>query len=235
MGLYYLNARYYNGEWGRFVNADGQLVTGQSISGTNLFAYCDNNPISHEDTDGEMAAAAGVIAMGFSAGGANAWNPAGWAILGVTAIAALIILVIPWDTVGKNISIGWNQLKSYIKSNIRSAAISKAISNTDSKTKAKIKKERSRYDYWVALYVDFGDGKGTYIPTAPISFKRAISYVRRGGNVFADSKYNARKLARAVGGGYPEYNIEHGKEGFWKHYHATRKNKRIGGHILYVA
>ena len=46
-------------------------------------------------------------------------------------------------------------------------------------------------------------GRGTYIPTTPLSYTRAISYVRGGGSVFADSRNNAYKLAKAVGGGTP--------------------------------
>lgn len=44
-GLYYLRSRYYNPEWGRFVNADA-LIKG------NLYSYCLNNPIIANDLDG---------------------------------------------------------------------------------------------------------------------------------------------------------------------------------------
>jgi RHS repeat-associated protein len=51
-GLYYLQSRYYNPEWDRFINADalGEIV-GQLVS-HNLFAYCRNNPVSRLDSDG---------------------------------------------------------------------------------------------------------------------------------------------------------------------------------------
>jgi len=49
-GLYYLNSRYYNPEWGRFINVDGQINDG--LLGTNLFAYCKNNPVNREDPKG---------------------------------------------------------------------------------------------------------------------------------------------------------------------------------------
>lgn len=45
-GLYYLRSRYYNPEWGRFINAD-TLIKG------NMFAYCENNPIISFDPLGE--------------------------------------------------------------------------------------------------------------------------------------------------------------------------------------
>ncbi|MGF0108615.1 MULTISPECIES: RHS repeat-associated core domain-containing protein [unclassified Clostridium] len=45
-GLYYLNARYYNPEWGRFINADGIVGTQGELLSANMFAYCKNNPVN---------------------------------------------------------------------------------------------------------------------------------------------------------------------------------------------
>jgi RHS repeat-associated protein len=51
-GLYYLQSRYYNPEWGRFINADEiAAVTGELLS-SNMFAYCKNNAVNMEDSDG---------------------------------------------------------------------------------------------------------------------------------------------------------------------------------------
>ena len=49
-GLYYLRSRYYNPQWGRFVNAD-MLIQCKKI-GCNLFAYCSNRPILFSDANG---------------------------------------------------------------------------------------------------------------------------------------------------------------------------------------
>ena len=46
-GLYYLNARYYDPEVVRFINADETLD-----GGYNLFEYCYNNPIMFYDSNG---------------------------------------------------------------------------------------------------------------------------------------------------------------------------------------
>ncbi len=54
-GLYYLNSRYYNAEWGRFINADGYVSTGQGITGYNMFAYCENNPVMNADYTGALS------------------------------------------------------------------------------------------------------------------------------------------------------------------------------------
>lgn len=51
-GLYYLNSRYYNPTWGRFINADGIIGANQDLLGYNLYAYCSNSPISYEDKEG---------------------------------------------------------------------------------------------------------------------------------------------------------------------------------------
>ena len=51
-GLYYLNSRYYNPTWGRFINADGQLNDG--IFGNDLFSYCLNNPVNMSDYEGNV-------------------------------------------------------------------------------------------------------------------------------------------------------------------------------------
>ena len=54
-GLYYLQSRYYNPEWGRFLNCDDTnilLTTQGETHNANLFAYCDNNPVNRVDYTG---------------------------------------------------------------------------------------------------------------------------------------------------------------------------------------
>ena len=53
--LYYLNSRYYNPEWGRYINADIYISTGQGLTGANMFAYCGNDPVNNLDPTGECA------------------------------------------------------------------------------------------------------------------------------------------------------------------------------------
>ena len=51
-GLYYLNSRYYDPEVGRFLNADAAIGQIGNVQGTNMFAYCFNNPVNMSDYDG---------------------------------------------------------------------------------------------------------------------------------------------------------------------------------------
>ena len=61
-GLYYLQSRYYNPEWGRFISADEYTTTGQGLTANNMFAYCNNNPVNFVDTSGATPV---HIALGF--------------------------------------------------------------------------------------------------------------------------------------------------------------------------
>ena len=51
-GFFYVGSRYYNPEWGRFLNADAQVGINGDLLGANVFAYCDNNPIMLYDPNG---------------------------------------------------------------------------------------------------------------------------------------------------------------------------------------
>ncbi len=69
-GMYYLQSRYYNPVWGRFVNADDlgvmKSMFENSISNIsesddtvllmgNIFAYCWNNPVNYSDPSGYLS------------------------------------------------------------------------------------------------------------------------------------------------------------------------------------
>ena len=52
--FYYLQSRYYNPEVGRFLNADDidYLGINGELTSNNLFTYCINNPVNHDDSHG---------------------------------------------------------------------------------------------------------------------------------------------------------------------------------------
>jgi hypothetical protein len=53
--LYYLQSRYYNPEWGRFINADSEGGNVGQLLSHNLFAYCMNNPVNMIDPSGHWS------------------------------------------------------------------------------------------------------------------------------------------------------------------------------------
>jgi len=52
-GLYYLQSRYYNPDWGRFISQDeAQYHEGMTGAAANLYAYGANNPVMMSDPTG---------------------------------------------------------------------------------------------------------------------------------------------------------------------------------------
>lgn len=62
-GFYYLQSRYYDPVTARFVNTDMYVSTGPRIVGNNMFAYCNNAPVSSFDHTGKATV---TISYGFS-------------------------------------------------------------------------------------------------------------------------------------------------------------------------
>ena len=61
-GLYYLNARYYNPEWRRFISPDStDYLDPESVNGLNLYAYCNNDPVNYADPSGHSLVGAFVF------------------------------------------------------------------------------------------------------------------------------------------------------------------------------
>ncbi|MBP3300077.1 MAG: RHS repeat-associated core domain-containing protein [Clostridia bacterium] len=75
-GMYYLNARYYNPYWCRFISPDPVIDTGSAV-GCNLFTYCGNDPINRIDPTGCSPAAAGWAASMWWLCGADGVLPFG--------------------------------------------------------------------------------------------------------------------------------------------------------------
>ena len=96
-GFYYLNARYYNPEWGRFISPDEPRFLG--TDGTplsyNLYLYCGNNPVMGYDPTGnwdwgvfgKIVAATAVVALCLTGVGAIAAAAA--TVTGISVTAAV--------------------------------------------------------------------------------------------------------------------------------------------------
>lgn len=124
-GLYYLQSRYYNPEWDRFVNADDVAYLGASgtVLGNNIFSYCENNPVNYSDPSGHIAAnVVGAIVGGIigAVGGylltrwlADKLNLSGWKrnvfIWGLTAVITASAAAVGYF-VGPYVAKAWNYL-----------------------------------------------------------------------------------------------------------------------------
>jgi len=73
-GFYYMRARYYDPEVGRFVSEDPIGFEGGDV---NLYAYVGGNPVLRVDPDGEIAAQIIGGVIGGIAGGYNAYRTGG--------------------------------------------------------------------------------------------------------------------------------------------------------------
>ena len=74
-GFYYTDTRYYDPQTARFINADDEsliIATPMSLTDKNLYAYCDNNPISRADRGGKFWNTIIGTVTGAIIGGVNA-------------------------------------------------------------------------------------------------------------------------------------------------------------------
>jgi RHS repeat-associated protein len=83
--LYYLNARYYDPEIGRFIGADGNFA-----GGLNFFAYCGNNPVNFFDLDG-------TVSISVIVGGVGAFGT----VAAIAAVTYKVMSSFTWDSENK--------------------------------------------------------------------------------------------------------------------------------------
>ena len=231
-GFYYLQSRYYDPTIGRFLNADDALYLGISdqLLSWHQYAYCNNNPILFSDFFGNIAIADDIVVAGVT-------------LLALMSVALVLYMSTSqfqsaWNSfcisVSNLLSKIWNWFKSLFIS-ARTIVENAAAKNKEKATEI-IKQKNGREYYWIASSVTFSKRWAsitTYFPCAPISYEKAILYVKSGGNVFASTQASARKLAYAVGNGHPIGPEIHGNGsiGYFWHYHA---HNHIGGHIFFI-
>ena len=94
--MYFLKTRYYDPTVGRFVSTDDvAYIDPETIGGTNLFAYCNNNPVMNSDPSGHFAISSLVVGLiigaivGGAVGGITAHNNGGSVFKGITLGAGI--------------------------------------------------------------------------------------------------------------------------------------------------
>lgn len=81
--LYYLNSRYYNPKWGRFINADENIDTSLDMFSDNTYLYAENNPINRIEIEGMIWFHVAGALYGMAIGGlfniaTNCFNDKPW-------------------------------------------------------------------------------------------------------------------------------------------------------------
>ena len=69
-GLYYLQSRYYDPETGRFISQDDvSYLAPTHLSGLNLYAYCNDNPVMGYDPNGTFVITGAAVLTAVIVGG----------------------------------------------------------------------------------------------------------------------------------------------------------------------
>lgn len=147
-GFYYLNARYYNPEIGRFMQEDTYHGNIQSASSLNLYNYCASNPVTLEDGTGHFwETAFDVASLAWSAydfvkkpnlvnGLFLAWD-----------VVALVAPFVPGSYVAKGIKLvskGTKYLSKMLKSSNKLAKTAKYLDKAYDTSKALKRIKNSR-------------------------------------------------------------------------------------------
>ena len=197
-GLYYLNSRYYNPEWGRFINADAIAGSTGELLSHNVFAYCKNNPVNMHDPNGTEAIALGIAGLLMTAAAV---------ILGVSLMCITQPKPLEYPSF-PGLSLP-HLSSSKTKSKSKSKSKTEAITNTSNDTK--------KPSYWIADYntitknVDIG---------APITRDQAKERVTDGKSIMCANYTKASQIALIFPGVHiPERHGDPGDPGYYWHFH----------------
>lgn len=209
-GLYYLNSRYYNPEWGRFINFDNYGGQVGELLSHNGYAYCKNNPVNMVDEEGDI----GLLSL----------------CAGALAVIALAITVstIPqqtWTDIGESITTTVTGIAESISSGIASITTNKKT-KTQTVTQTTTKnKNKEKSNYWEADILN-----KNIIIGKPLNFSEANNRISQGKSIMCSDNMAAWGIAK----NYPARILEppHKGEGYYWHYHIN-KNEHNNVHIWF--
>ena len=227
-GLYYLQSRYYNPEWGRFINADGYTSTGQGILGNNMFAYCGNNPVNYTDPTGQfLESILGFISEAATeAGNALREMKSAFAALGTLSVSDGFLLY--GDVIAAVGAIGivggaaGYGLYQAVKSSSATRAKTKAIAKAETVSVS----DDTKYYYWTATLVN-----NVVVPGTPLTYTEAQLWVAQEKDLLCKNRAAAIAIVKFYPGA--EWDPPHGgkfglERGYLPHYHLN------GGHTCHI-
>lgn len=220
--LYYLNERYYNPEWRRFINSDsynGQI--GGNILEHNIYAYTLNNPIIHYDENGTFSLLLTASIIGIEA-------------------ASLLLIASTNPSIRSSLAQGLSQIYGRVIYglsstfyNIKSKIDAKAKTAVKTKAGTKAPNSSNRDKPCVVAY---GTEGSVLVTNYRMTIKESYQYVLNKGSVMCDTRSAAKKVAKGGASNYVYHNnVKNGilKIGMYPHYHLIMKDEKQDGHIWF--
>ncbi len=211
--LYYLNSRYYNPVWGRFINADsygGEI--GGNILSHNTYAYTLNNPINNIDINGNFVLPFLIPFAKAVFGAALAYG----AYVGTKKAVETVAVGIT-DAISNPY---YNPPKLDIKT--------KEDTKTDVDVKPIVPYAPSYEESKPCTTAKFNPSKTDIITGKRLTIGESQTHVELGGNVICDNKNSALSVAIGFGifiGPEIDKNKKPNHVYYW-HYHPDRDSHR---------
>ena len=204
-GLYYLQSRYYNSEWGRFINFDNYGGQVGELLSHNGYIYCCNNPVNMIDEDGNFP------------------------IL-ITAILAVVVTVVSiatvpqdtWTNIGNSITETATTIGDRISSAVSNISTKKKT-NTKTKTQTTTQTTTKTKDNKEYHYKEAGLKAGNVVIGKPISYENDLIRVQTNRSIMCENEYYAIQITKnfpeAIG---PEIDkIRKPGKTYYRHYHIS--------------
>lgn len=139
-GMYYLRNRYYKPEIRRFINADNFFAvqgSPETLHNRNLFAYCDHNPLTRSDADGDAwMVAAASFAAGMAASVAcqmvferKSFSEVNWMVAAASGLGTAVGFLGIGGELSGAISAGISGVSTFVSDYSENKDIGRAIKN----------------------------------------------------------------------------------------------------------
>ncbi len=216
--LYYLNSRYYNPLWGRFINADGIIGANKDILSYNLYAYVSNDPINKVDSDGEMALTLFTTS--------------------ILAVAMAVMSVVASKVISNALS--EIDLTLPVKKQLTVPDLTKTHSKDDTKVQSKViskvsavsnvKENITSKDITKPCTRAKIEGNDVERYGERLTVKKTASVVMSGNSVMCDTEFDVWRVGSKIYGGIYYDGKHKNMSNYYQHYHPNRWSNSKGEH-----